>query len=240
MVRTRYSVRSGTYQWAMSRRERGAVGNRRHRHAARGVADDVGRVERLPSADFSTVVARPHRLSPPLWASGQRTPRPAALRTPRGGPDRARPVALRRRGTAKRRTAATRCPRTSTSPTSSGPTVFPDNGKRRITGTIHLVIAAGCLAQYAQSGNDGSARGRDPPGADRRVPLPRRVEDRASTRPRRSRSRAARSGSRWATRRRSSPGTGSAAARRGGSSSTAPTSHRACAASSSATRSTGA
>ena len=36
-----------------------------------------------------------------------------------------------------------------------GPTVFPDNGKRRITGTIHLVIAAGCLAQYAQSGNDG-------------------------------------------------------------------------------------
>jgi hypothetical protein len=36
-----------------------------------------------------------------------------------------------------------------------GPTVFPDNSKRRITGTIHLVIAAGCLAQYAQSGNEG-------------------------------------------------------------------------------------
>jgi hypothetical protein len=36
-----------------------------------------------------------------------------------------------------------------------GPTVFPDNGKRRITGTIHLVIAAGCLAQAAQSGNEG-------------------------------------------------------------------------------------
>jgi hypothetical protein len=36
-----------------------------------------------------------------------------------------------------------------------GPTVFPDNSKRRITGTIHLVIAAGCLAQYAQSGNQG-------------------------------------------------------------------------------------
>ena len=36
-----------------------------------------------------------------------------------------------------------------------GPTVFPDNGKRRITGTIHLVIAAGCLAQSAQSGNQG-------------------------------------------------------------------------------------
>ncbi|MGZ6999433.1 MAG: hypothetical protein ACXVLZ_14505 [Acidimicrobiia bacterium] len=35
-----------------------------------------------------------------------------------------------------------------------GPTVFPDNGKRRITGTIHLVIAAGCLAQWAQSGNE--------------------------------------------------------------------------------------
>ena len=36
-----------------------------------------------------------------------------------------------------------------------GPTVFPDNSKRRITGTIDLVIAAGCLAQYAQSGNTG-------------------------------------------------------------------------------------
>ena len=36
-----------------------------------------------------------------------------------------------------------------------GPTVFTDNAKRRITGTIHLVIAAGCLAQYAQSGNQG-------------------------------------------------------------------------------------
>ena len=36
-----------------------------------------------------------------------------------------------------------------------GPTVFPDNGKRRITGTIDLVIAAGCLAQFAQSGNRG-------------------------------------------------------------------------------------
>ena len=36
-----------------------------------------------------------------------------------------------------------------------GPTVFPDNGKRRITGTIDLVIAAGCLAEYAQSGNAG-------------------------------------------------------------------------------------
>jgi len=36
-----------------------------------------------------------------------------------------------------------------------GPTVFPDNGKRRITGTIHLVIAAGCIAQWAQSGNQG-------------------------------------------------------------------------------------
>lgn len=36
-----------------------------------------------------------------------------------------------------------------------GPTVFPDNSKRRITGTIHLVIAAGCLAQFAQSGNEG-------------------------------------------------------------------------------------
>jgi len=36
-----------------------------------------------------------------------------------------------------------------------GPTVFPDNAKRRITGTIDLVIAAGCLAQFAQSGNQG-------------------------------------------------------------------------------------
>jgi hypothetical protein len=36
-----------------------------------------------------------------------------------------------------------------------GPTVFPDNSKRRITGTIDLVLAAGCLAQWAQSGNDG-------------------------------------------------------------------------------------
>ena len=36
-----------------------------------------------------------------------------------------------------------------------GPTVFPDNSKRRITGTIDLVLAAGCLAQFAQSRNTG-------------------------------------------------------------------------------------
>ncbi len=36
-----------------------------------------------------------------------------------------------------------------------GPTVFPDNAKRRITGTIDLVLAAACLAQFAQSGNRG-------------------------------------------------------------------------------------
>jgi len=36
-----------------------------------------------------------------------------------------------------------------------GPTVFPDVAKRRIAGTIYLVLAAGCLAQSAQSGNGG-------------------------------------------------------------------------------------
>jgi hypothetical protein len=36
-----------------------------------------------------------------------------------------------------------------------GPTVFPDVAKRRVAGTIYLVIAAGCIAQWAQSGNAG-------------------------------------------------------------------------------------
>lgn len=36
-----------------------------------------------------------------------------------------------------------------------GPMVFPDVAKRRIAGTIYLVIAAGCLAQWAQSANGG-------------------------------------------------------------------------------------
>ncbi|MBM3675791.1 MAG: hypothetical protein FJW88_12775 [Actinobacteria bacterium] len=36
-----------------------------------------------------------------------------------------------------------------------GPTVFPDVAKRRIAGTIYLVIAAGCLAQWVQTANGG-------------------------------------------------------------------------------------
>lgn len=36
-----------------------------------------------------------------------------------------------------------------------GPTVFPDVAKRRIAGTIYLVLAVTCLAQWTQSGNAG-------------------------------------------------------------------------------------
>jgi hypothetical protein len=36
-----------------------------------------------------------------------------------------------------------------------GPTVFPDVAKRRITGTIYLVLAAGCLAGWIQTSNGG-------------------------------------------------------------------------------------
>jgi hypothetical protein len=36
-----------------------------------------------------------------------------------------------------------------------GPTVFPDVSKRRIAGTIYLVLAVTCLAQWTQSGNKG-------------------------------------------------------------------------------------
>ena len=36
-----------------------------------------------------------------------------------------------------------------------GPTVFPDVAKRRVAGTIYLVLAAGCVAQWSQSSNDG-------------------------------------------------------------------------------------
>ncbi|MSO37935.1 MAG: hypothetical protein EXQ69_06755 [Acidimicrobiia bacterium] len=36
-----------------------------------------------------------------------------------------------------------------------GPMVFPDIAKRRIAGTIYLVVAVGCVAQWAQSGNTG-------------------------------------------------------------------------------------
>jgi hypothetical protein len=36
-----------------------------------------------------------------------------------------------------------------------GPTVFPDVSKRRIAGTIYLVLAVTCLAQWTQSGNRG-------------------------------------------------------------------------------------
>ena len=109
---------------------------------------------------------------------------------------RDRVVAHRTEGPSRPRARATSCPRTSTSPNFVGPTVFPDIGKRRITGTIYLVIAAGCLAQYAQSGNEGLLAVGVLLGADRRLPLRRRVEDWRSTRPRRSRSRAAPSGSR--------------------------------------------
>jgi hypothetical protein len=36
-----------------------------------------------------------------------------------------------------------------------GPTVFPDVYKRRVAGTIYLVLAAGCIAQWTQSSNEG-------------------------------------------------------------------------------------
>lgn len=36
-----------------------------------------------------------------------------------------------------------------------GPTVFPDVAKRRVAGTIYLVLAVTCLAQWSQSSNEG-------------------------------------------------------------------------------------
>jgi hypothetical protein len=36
-----------------------------------------------------------------------------------------------------------------------GPTVFPDVAKRRVAGTIYLVLAVTCLAQWSQSRNHG-------------------------------------------------------------------------------------
>ena len=36
-----------------------------------------------------------------------------------------------------------------------GPTVFPDVAKRRIAGTIYLVIALTCVVQWSQSRNEG-------------------------------------------------------------------------------------
>jgi hypothetical protein len=36
-----------------------------------------------------------------------------------------------------------------------GPTVFPDVAKRRVAGTVYLVIALTCLVQWTQSSNDG-------------------------------------------------------------------------------------
>ena len=36
-----------------------------------------------------------------------------------------------------------------------GATVFPDVAKRRVAGTIYLVLAVTCLAQWTQSGNGG-------------------------------------------------------------------------------------
>jgi hypothetical protein len=36
-----------------------------------------------------------------------------------------------------------------------GPTVFPDVAKRRVAGTIYLVLAVTCLAQWSQSSNGG-------------------------------------------------------------------------------------
>jgi hypothetical protein len=36
-----------------------------------------------------------------------------------------------------------------------GPTVFPDVAKRRVAGTIYLVLAVTCLAQWTQSANGG-------------------------------------------------------------------------------------
>jgi len=36
-----------------------------------------------------------------------------------------------------------------------GPTVFPDVSKRRIAGTIYLVLAVTCFAQWTQSSNEG-------------------------------------------------------------------------------------
>jgi hypothetical protein len=36
-----------------------------------------------------------------------------------------------------------------------GPTIFPDVAKRRVAGTIYFVLAAGCFAQWIQSGTWG-------------------------------------------------------------------------------------
>lgn len=36
-----------------------------------------------------------------------------------------------------------------------GPTVFPDVARRRVAGTVYLVLAAGCLAGSAQTANRG-------------------------------------------------------------------------------------
>ena len=36
-----------------------------------------------------------------------------------------------------------------------GPYTFPDNSRRRIPGTLHLIVALGCLALWASSGGDG-------------------------------------------------------------------------------------
>jgi hypothetical protein len=36
-----------------------------------------------------------------------------------------------------------------------GPTVFPDVAKRRVAGTIYLVLAVTCIAQWTQSSNRG-------------------------------------------------------------------------------------
>ena len=101
-----------------------------------------------------------------------------------------------------------------------GPYVFPDIKRRRIAGTIYPVHRR---ARACGPGSRPTTAGCCSAAVllllDRGVPLRRGLAAARSTRPRRSRSRAARSGSRSGTRRRSSRGAGcSVAARRGASS----------------------
>ena len=54
--------------------------------------------------------------------------------------------------------------------------MFPDVAKRRVAGTIYLVLAVTCLAQWSQSSNRGMLAVAVLLARDRRLPLPRRVE----------------------------------------------------------------
>ena len=111
-----------------------------------------------------------------------------------------------------------------------GPYLFPDTNRRRIGGTLYLILAALCALAAALSSNVGLARRRRAPRGDRRVPLPRRVaaEDQSDRGAHRRESH--RGLSRRVTRPASLDSGVCARARRGGSCSTAPTTRPRCAA----------